>query len=68
MVIWLVMVMLNTVAPIHVGNFNSLDACEKAAQAAVQINPKGINARPLFTCVQANETGTANVTGTAPPP
>ena len=40
MVIWLVMVMLNTVAPIHVGNFNSMDACEKAAQAAVQINPK----------------------------
>ena len=28
MLIWLVMVMLNTVAPIHVGNFNSMDVRE----------------------------------------
>ena len=29
MVIWLAMVMLNTVAPIHVGNFNSMDAARR---------------------------------------
>jgi hypothetical protein len=47
------------VAPIHAGNFPTMEACQAAAQRAKSVVvPEGSPSAKIFICVQANATGT----------
>lgn len=59
MTFWLVLLLAGGSAPLHVGNYTSLAACETAAREAALFNPgPGARVPHNFICVQANESGT----------
>jgi len=59
---WLVLIFATgaaSVPPVHVGNFKSQEACLAAAKSAqtYKHDPEASTARPVFMCIQANESG-----------
>ena len=60
MIFWLIL-LTHAGQTIHVGNFTTVEACQKAAEQSILVNPNKPPSTPVgrwFICVQANDSGT----------